>query len=436
MLEIDPLLAARQPVVGSHPGLAASSVAGPAGVRVLPRVRPVAARPGGPAPPSGRQPGPRFLEAFHNLLHRTAIFYKEDDDTTIKGGDAFPVLNALCDVHLILSEGAHYSYGDLPWTARQEMLMQQWLLARPEFREFLPTRTMVAYPEAWMDRVDSMKKLQGWVDVSVRSFRDLAVTGEPILLSIRFRELEQRARHPNQAGNWARFWRQEVQWYIESYHTATGIDLSSELERTCAPPRAALGSGYQQPSVLIGRRVSREHASARCKLERRRFVTPPSIPPRRTIAGWTPERPVSRLAFAHLLRAPAALPSPPELTRSRSAWRRFSWPNAASSATSTLHLVWDVFGQLADERVALFIDEGVYATLYWGAERAAGRGVPVRPFRTPRPGCPRARRPCRAGRGWRIVVAADGLCPRCGRSAPVDARYPAAYRGPWLTPGH
>ena len=25
----------------------------------------------------------RFLEAFHNLLHRTAIFYKEDDDTTV-----------------------------------------------------------------------------------------------------------------------------------------------------------------------------------------------------------------------------------------------------------------------------------------------------------------------------------------------------------------
>ena len=45
--------------------------------------------------------------------------------------DGFPVLNALREVHLLLAEGAHNQYGDLPWTARQEMLMQQWLLARP-----------------------------------------------------------------------------------------------------------------------------------------------------------------------------------------------------------------------------------------------------------------------------------------------------------------
>jgi hypothetical protein len=212
--------------------------------RAVPRLRPADSR-------------SRFLEAFHNLLHRTAIFYKEDDDTTIKA-DAFPVLNALCDLHLILSEGAGNSYGDLPWTARQEMLMQQWLLARSEFREFLPTRTMVAYPEPWMDRVDSMKKLQGWVDVSVRSFRDLAVTGEPILLSIRYGNWSN-VPDPNQAGNWARFWRQEVQWYIESYHTATGIDLSSDLSDTRAAESGA--ARYQQPSVLIGRRVTRERTS-------------------------------------------------------------------------------------------------------------------------------------------------------------------------------
>jgi len=37
--------------------------------------------------------------------------------------DAFPVLNALREVHLLLAEGAHNQYGDLPWTARHEMLM-------------------------------------------------------------------------------------------------------------------------------------------------------------------------------------------------------------------------------------------------------------------------------------------------------------------------
>ena len=48
----------------------------------------------------------------------------------------------------MLAQGAHNQFGDLPSTARQEMLMQQWLLARPEFREFLPTRIMVAVPRA------------------------------------------------------------------------------------------------------------------------------------------------------------------------------------------------------------------------------------------------------------------------------------------------
>ena len=89
----------------------------------------------------------KFLEAFHHLLRLCTVFYKQDDDTTVKA-DAFPVLNALKEVHLILSQGAHNQFGDLPSTARIEMLMQQWLLARPEFREFLPTRIMVRLSRA------------------------------------------------------------------------------------------------------------------------------------------------------------------------------------------------------------------------------------------------------------------------------------------------
>ncbi len=217
--------------------------------RAVPRIRPADSR-------------SRFLEGFHNLLHRTATFYKEDDDTTVKA-DPFPVLNALSEVHLQLTEGQHNAYGDLPWTARQEMLMEQWLLARPEFRSFLPTRTMVAYPEPWMDRVDSMKKMQGWTDVSVRHFRDLAITGEPILLSIRFGNWSV-TMDPNQAGNWARFWRQEIQWYIESYHTVTGIDLSSDMSDVRSAEASAARA--QQPSVHIGRRMARQ-APARAHAE-------------------------------------------------------------------------------------------------------------------------------------------------------------------------
>lgn len=66
----------------------------------------------------------KFLEAYHNLLHLCTVFYLEDDDTT-RIADAFQLLNALKETHLLLALGATNQAGDLQWTARAEMLMQQ-----------------------------------------------------------------------------------------------------------------------------------------------------------------------------------------------------------------------------------------------------------------------------------------------------------------------
>ena len=132
---------------------------------------------------------------------------------------------------MILSQGAHNQFGDLPSTARVEMLMQQWLLARPEFREFLPTRIMVAYPEPWMDRVDAMKKLQGWTDTSVMHFHALASFGEQLILSIRYGNWSV-LFEPVQAFNWARLLRPQIQGYSHAYRAVTGVDLGTELSDT------------------------------------------------------------------------------------------------------------------------------------------------------------------------------------------------------------
>jgi hypothetical protein len=167
----------------------------------------------------------RFLEGFHTLLMLCSVFYKEDDDTTVVA-DGFPVLNALREVHLQLTQGAHNQYGDLPWTARQEFLMQQWILARPEMREFLPRRIMVDYPEPWMDSVETMKTLQGWTDTSILHFRDMAIYGESVLLSIRYGAWTDEI-HPENAANWARDWRPEIQGYMFAYRAATGVDLAA-----------------------------------------------------------------------------------------------------------------------------------------------------------------------------------------------------------------
>jgi hypothetical protein len=187
----------------------------------------------------------KFIEAFHNLLRQLMPFYRQDDDTTVKA-DAFPILNALKEVHLILSQGAHNQFGDLPSTARIEMLMQQWMLARPEFREFLPTRLMVAHPEPWMDRVDAMKKVQGWSDTSIAHFRDLAMFGEQLLLSIRYSHWSE-VYDPTEAFAWARFWRPQAQGYMHAYRAATGVDLTSET----ANPKLESA----MPSVLLRQRL-------------------------------------------------------------------------------------------------------------------------------------------------------------------------------------
>lgn len=185
----------------------------------------------------------QFLESFHNLLYKTHVFYTEDDDTTMIA-DGFPLLNALRETHLLLAEGADNQFGDLPTAARAEFMIMQWLLARPEMRDFLGGRPMVPYEETWMDRVDTMKSIQGWTDVTITHFRDMAVFGEQILLSIRYGnwavENDQQT-----ACNWARYWRSEIQRYTHAYRSATGVDLSG-------------GANSTMPSVLLNRRNAKQ----------------------------------------------------------------------------------------------------------------------------------------------------------------------------------
>jgi hypothetical protein len=189
----------------------------------------------------------KFLEAFHNLLHLCSIFYKEDNDTTVIS-DGFPLLNSLKEVHLLLAQGAHNQFGDLPWTARAEMLVQQWLMARPEMRDFLQSRPMVPYTEAWMPQVDTMKTLQGWSDVTVSHFHDLGVFGEQILLGIRYGDWID-VNLEDSAKNWARYWRPEIQGYLHAYRAVSGVDLTN-----------ADTLDYTMPTVHLQRRLAAQRS--------------------------------------------------------------------------------------------------------------------------------------------------------------------------------
>lgn len=176
-----------------------------------------------------------FLEGFHNLLHLAHQYYMERADTT-RIPDGFALLNALRNLHIILAEGAHNQYGDLPWTSRVEMLIEQWLLARPEMREFLRGRAMVPYQEPWMGQVDTMKKLQGWSDVNITHFHELATTGEALLLSVRHGPWAT-TNDQAEATTWASYWEDAVRRYMHAYEVATGVNLSTKPVNSVMPSR-------------------------------------------------------------------------------------------------------------------------------------------------------------------------------------------------------
>lgn len=218
----------------------------------------------------------KLLEAFHNLIYVSIVYHKEDDDTNRKA-DAFPVLHALKEVHFLLSEGAHNQFGDLPSTARVEMLMEQWLLARPEFQKFLPTRDSVAYPESWMGTVDAMKAAQGWNTTSVIYFNDLARFSEMLMLSIRFDRWSEETNR-DAAATWAKFFRSEIQGYNHAYRIVTGIDI----------PMAGAGKFSADlrtdPSVLIQQRWAEQRRIGTARRSAPRVVPSP------TAGAWATPR--------------------------------------------------------------------------------------------------------------------------------------------------
>jgi hypothetical protein len=193
----------------------------------------------------------KFIEALHDLLYRCAQYYQQSANLQFNP-DPFPLLNGLKEVHLILSQGAGNQFGDLPWTARVEMLMQQWILARPEIREFLGRRPMVSYPEEWMANADALKSMMGWSDTSIIHFRNLAVFGEQLLLSIRWHAWSGESS-AIAARDWASYFRPEIQGYLHAYRVATGIDLTAEPK-----DQAAIADRREPPSALLERRLNEQ----------------------------------------------------------------------------------------------------------------------------------------------------------------------------------
>jgi 8-amino-7-oxononanoate synthase len=77
---------------------------------------------------------------------------------------------------------------------------------------------------------------------------------------------------------------------------------------------------------------------------------------------------------------PAALATPTTQVQVVQGLAELQGCERASLGPLTLHLFWDLFKMLGNDRVGIYMDAVVYPIARWSVGRAAARGVPVRCF--------------------------------------------------------
>jgi 8-amino-7-oxononanoate synthase len=116
---------------------------------------------------------------------------------------------------------------------------------------------------------------------------------------------------------------------------------------------------------------------------------------------------------------PAVLHSPADARAAAHRVAALQGCEAGTTGTSTLHLFWDLFGMLARQRVAIYLDAGTYPIARWGVERAAAHGIAIRDFPHHDSDALLWHLNRSARKGTRPVVVTDGFCPGCGEPAPL-----------------
>jgi 8-amino-7-oxononanoate synthase len=119
------------------------------------------------------------------------------------------------------------------------------------------------------------------------------------------------------------------------------------------------------------------------------------------------------------LGRPAALEEPPGAGEVAADLAVLTGAAAGLLFPSTLHLFRDLFVALVAKGAMLLMDAQAYPIARWGAERVRLDGTPCEPYphHDATALAKRARRAYRAG--LRPVIVTDGLCPSCGRLAPL-----------------
>ena len=116
---------------------------------------------------------------------------------------------------------------------------------------------------------------------------------------------------------------------------------------------------------------------------------------------------------------PAALEPAPEAVAVAQDLAQLLGCERAVLAPSTLHLYWDLFDVLANDRIAIYADAGIYPIARWGIERAAAKGIRTATFQTHDPAALESLLHNDKQPGSRPIVVTDGVCTATGRTAPL-----------------
>jgi len=116
---------------------------------------------------------------------------------------------------------------------------------------------------------------------------------------------------------------------------------------------------------------------------------------------------------------PAAMQPPPGSGKIKRELAELVGCEAAVLGPSSLHLFWDLFGQLSGQSVAVYLDSGVYPIVHWASERAAVRRVPVHVFPHHDPDRLERLVVRRSGCRRRPVIVTDAVCTERGEVAPL-----------------
>ena len=116
---------------------------------------------------------------------------------------------------------------------------------------------------------------------------------------------------------------------------------------------------------------------------------------------------------------PAALEPAPGAVAVAQDLARLLGCERAVLAPSTLHLYWDLFDVLANDRIAIYADAGIYPIARWGIERAAAKGVRTATFQMHDSAALESLLHNDRQPGYRPIVVTDGVCTATGRTAPL-----------------